>query len=300
MFRVSVLIVGLLWVTLAQALVLPIPQGKNNVVGGMQRAYIEPGDTVSTVARRYDMGALELLLANPKLRLNQVLKTWDKVLIPSAFIIPDVPHQGIVINLAELRLYYFPPGRPIVLTYPLGIGKEGWETPLGATEVLSKKEEPEWRVPESIRFYLLEEKGIQLPEVVPPGPENPLGHYAMRLALSGYLIHGTNNPSSIGLRSSSGCIRLYPEDIQQLFSQVRPGTKVTIIHEPYKLGWNNNKLYIEAHDPLPDYETFQFYDSNLSDRIDSIVNQQTQINRSYVQMAIKGHVGYPQLIGQGV
>lgn len=300
MLKTCVLLAGLLWMTLAEALVFPLPAGKNNIVGSMQQAYIEPGDTVNTVARRYDIGALELLLANPNLRLNQALRTWDKVLIPSAFILPDVPREGIIINLAELRLYYYPPGQSVVFTYPLGIGKEGWETPLGATTVISKKAEPEWRVPESIRFNLMEEKGVQLPEVVPPGPENPLGHFAMRLGLSGYLIHGTNNPSSIGLRSSSGCIRLYPEDIQQLFLQIKPGTKVTIVHEPYKLGWNNNKIYIEIHEPLSDYETIQFYYANLSDRIDSIVNQQTQINRTTVQMAIRGHVGYPQFIGQGV
>jgi L,D-transpeptidase ErfK/SrfK len=154
-----------------------------------------------------------------------------------------------VINLAELRLYYYPSDKNQVVTHPLGIGREGWSTPVGETQIIGKKKDPTWTVPESIRKEH-EEAGDPLPPVVPPGPNNPLGGYALYLGIQGYLLHGTNKPFGVGMRVSHGCIRLYPEDIEEFYLQVPIGTKVRIINQPYKVGWLDGQLYIEAHRPL--------------------------------------------------
>jgi L,D-transpeptidase ErfK/SrfK len=169
--------------------------------------------------------------------------------LPTQFILPPGPREGIVINLAELRLYYYPPGEGRVITHPLGIGREGWSTPTGEFKITTKTPNPTWRPPETIRAEHAA-NGDPLPEVVPPGPDNPLGAYAMRLSNPQYLIHGTNRPWGVGMRVSHGCIRLYPEDIKTLFPQVAKGTPVRIINAPYKAGWLNGMLFIEAHPPL--------------------------------------------------
>jgi L,D-transpeptidase ErfK/SrfK len=172
--------------------------------------------------------------------------------VPTQFILPSGKREGIVVNLAELRLYYFPANSNLVYTYPVGIGRTGWVTPVGTTRVADKVVNPTWRPPESIRQEQAA-LGRALPEVVPAGPANPLGTHAMRLALNGsYLIHGTNSPAGVGRRTSHGCIRMYEEDVAQLFSMVPVGTPVRIIHEPYKAGWSNGQLYVEAHKPLAD------------------------------------------------
>lgn len=224
-----------------------LPPNNDDVIGKVYYAYVKTGDTLATLAREYNVTFTELGKANPK--LSKRIRTNDRIIIPSSYILPPTERRGIVINISEMRLYYYPENQNVVMTAPVSIGREGWETPVGITSIIEKIQGPEWHPPESIKAYKAQQGEI-LPDVIPPGPNNPLGQYAMRLALRTYLIHGTNDPNSIGRRVSSGCIRMYPEDIEQLFYNVPIGTKVTIINEPYKAGWYKGMLFFEAHTPV--------------------------------------------------
>jgi L,D-transpeptidase ErfK/SrfK len=170
-------------------------------------------------------------------------------------VLPMAERTGIVINLPEHRLYYFPPVRsgngPEVWSYPVSIGKMDWHTPLGATKIVQKIKNPNWYPPQSVRDEHAS-KGDILPTVVPAGPDNPLGLFAMRLGIPGgsYLIHGTNRPAGVGMQVTHGCMRLYPEDIEQLFGMVPVNTKVTIVNQPFKLGWQGGRLWVEVHPAL--------------------------------------------------
>ena len=229
-----------------------LPPAGTDVVGIVQKTTAHHEDTLSDIARRYDLGYEEIVAANPD------VDPWlpgegAQVVLPTQFVLPDAPRKGLVLNLAAMRLFYYPPpdaGQPPrVITHPIGIGREGWQTPLGTSRITEKIVQPKWTVPASIRREH-EKKGDPLPAVVPPGPDNPLGEFAMRLSLPSYLIHGTNQPWGVGIRVSHGCIRLYPEDIARLFPQVPKGTRVTIVNQPYVAGWRNRQLYLEAHQPL--------------------------------------------------
>lgn len=233
----------------ASALTFPIPENDVNIIGKVQMAQAEPGDNFSTIGRRFDVGYFELVEANPEVSPKDP-PTWGKITIPSEFVLPTT-QKGIVVNLPELRLYYFEPTQGRVITFPIGIGREGWNTPVGLTTIESKTKNPTWYVPESIRAERKTE-GVELPKIVPPGPDNPLGDYKMRLAIPGgsFLIHGTNDPSGVGRRSSSGCIRMLPEDIEELYALVGVGAPVQILNEPNKIGWDGANLYLESHVPL--------------------------------------------------
>jgi len=235
---------------IATALTLPIANENTEIVGKVFKIQIEPGDRFREIARRYQVGYQELVYANPHVNPNKI-KAWSHLTIPQSFILPDAPRTGIVINLPEMRLYYYPPNTDTVMTYPIAVGRENWRTPIAKTRIIDKKADPAWHVPKSIKAHMLK-KGVVLPDVVPAGPDNPLGRYALRLALPGYLIHGTNDPYSVGKRSSSGCIRMYPEDIEELFSAISVNTPVHIINQPVKSGWQEDTLYLESHQPFPD------------------------------------------------
>lgn len=231
----------------AVALTFALPPKGDDIVGKVQWTQALPGDTFNKIGRRYDIGYFELVEANPTINPENP-QPGSIIVIPSRFILPP-KRQGLVINLAELRIYYYPAHRPVVITYPVGIGREGWDTPLGPSWIAEKMRNPIWTVPESIRKDRAKD-GVYLPVKVSPGPDNPLGGYAMRLKQATYLIHGTNDSQGIGRRSSAGCIRLYPEDIESLFAEVRRKEKVTIIDLPYKFGWEKYRLFLEAHVPL--------------------------------------------------
>lgn len=231
----------------AIALTFVLPPKGDDIVGHVQWTQALPGDTFNKIGRRYDMGYFELVEANPMIDPEHP-QPGSIIVIPSRFILPP-KRQGLVINLAELRIYYYPPHRHVVMTFPVGIGREGWDTPLGASWIAEKMRNPIWTVPESIRKDRAKD-GVYLPMKVPPGPDNPLGGYAMRLKQATYLIHGTNDSQGVGRRSSAGCIRLFPEDIESLFVEVRRKEKVTIIDLPYKFGWEKHRLFLEAHVPL--------------------------------------------------
>ncbi|MDH3715558.1 MAG: L,D-transpeptidase family protein [Gammaproteobacteria bacterium] len=252
------------------------------------------------VARHFDLGYNEITAANRQ--LNVWLPGDDNVvLIPARFILPRTPHSGIVLNLAEMRLYYYRAltqhGKREIVTYPVGIGRESWETPTLTTAVTEKKAQPSWFVPESIRIEYLA-KGKQLPAVVKPGPDNPLGEYALRLGDTGYLIHGTNRPGGIGMRVSHGCIRLYPEDIESLFAQVALGTQVRIVDEPAKAGFLDGQLYLEAHAPYDGSRTQDQVIASATEVIaQTALGRSVAVNWDRVREVMREANGIPTAIG---
>lgn len=213
----------------AYALTFPLPT-QGNKIGAYKKINANGGETILKLAERYDIGVYEMLRANPRLK-NRVLESGIEVIIPSQFTLPSGARQGIVLNLANMRIYYYHPDGQNVSTFPVGVGRQGWSTPLGNSQIVSKTKNPAWHPPASIRREAAR-KGKTLPLVIPPGPKNPLGRYAMNLGFKGILMHGTNSPRSIGLRSSHGCIRMYGRDIEELFGLVDVGTPIRVIYEP--------------------------------------------------------------------
>ncbi len=237
----------------AAAEVFSLQKGQD-LVGepGMLLAHHE--DTLPDIARLHHLGFDEIVAANPG------VDAWlpgegTRVTLPTERVIPDVPRTGLVVNLSEGRLYYFrndAKGQPVVETYPVSVGQVGRTMPLGLTKVIAKQKKPTWYPPKSIRDRHIAE-GDVLPPFIPPGPDNPLGEYALRLAIpsGSYLIHGTNKPVSVGLQITNGCIRLYPEDIEALFKEVPVGIPVRIVNQRIKTGWGlDGALYLEVHHPL--------------------------------------------------
>ncbi|HUX74044.1 MAG TPA: L,D-transpeptidase family protein [Steroidobacteraceae bacterium] len=226
----------------------------DDVVGYVQKTVIGKHDALPDVARRFDIGYDEVVLANPG--VDPWLPGVGRVVVvPTEYVLPQAPHRGVVINLAAMRIFYYPPrkrhGPQIVYTHPIGIGRIGWKTPEGTTRIISRQKDPVWIVPKSIRKEHAEDGDI-LPAVVPPGPDNPLGEYLFRLGWPSYLIHGTNKPYGVGMRVSHGCMHLYPEDIKQFFDLIPVGTKVTIVNQPYVFGWRNGTLYLQAYAVMKD------------------------------------------------
>jgi L,D-transpeptidase ErfK/SrfK len=225
-----------------------------DVVGYVQKVTVGKDDTMPDIARRFDVGYEEILLANPG------VDPWlpgvgREVVVPTQFVLPAAPHEGVVVNVAAMRIFYYPPhkkGEPqLVYTHPIGIGRVGWKTPEGTTKIVSRQKDPVWVVPKSVREEHAED-GEKLPAVVPAGPDNPLGQYAFRLSWPSYLIHGTNKPYGVGMRSSHGCMRLYPEDIAVFFDLIPIGTKVTVVNQPYLFGWRASVLYMQAYAVMED------------------------------------------------
>ena len=223
--------------------------GDQALVGTIAVVKTRENDTLSDIARHFGLGYNDISKANP------TIDPWtpapgSRLVLPLQFMLPDAPHKGIILNLANMRLYYYPKKEPDkVFTYPVGIGRQGWNTPMGLTSIVAKKANPVWVVPASIHREHAQ-KGDSLPSVVPAGPNNPLGLFAMRLGFPRYLIHGTNKPYGIGMQISHGCIQLYPEDIEVLFKNASVGMPVRIIHQPYLTAWHEDMLYLEANEPL--------------------------------------------------
>lgn len=229
---------------------------QQSVVGKLQVIEARDADTFVDIARAYNLGYDEILEANPG------VDPWlpgegTPILLPTRFVLPDAPREGIVINIASKRLFYYEPpdeaGTRAVFTYPIGIGREGTATPLGETTVTAKGRDPVWWPTANIRREYAAE-GNPLPAQVPPGPDNPLGRYVLKLGMPSYLIHGTNRPAGVGMRVSHGCVRLFPENIEHLYDVAPIGTKVTIVNQPFLLGWEGDQLLFEAHAPLADDE----------------------------------------------
>jgi len=238
----------------ANATIYTLAKPEDTVVGQDQTVVTVYEDTLYALAAKFSLGSEELIRVNPG------VDPWlpgagKQLIVPGRHILPPGPHEGIVVNLPEHRLYYYPKpkrGGPIeVITYPVSIGKMDWRTPLGSTRVIQKQKDPTWFPPESVRKEHAE-AGDPLPVKVGPGPANPLGAYAMRLAAGNgtYLIHGTNNPIAVGLAVTHGCIRMYPDDVAALFPLIPVGTPVRLINEPVKVAWAEGELLLEAHAPV--------------------------------------------------
>jgi L,D-transpeptidase ErfK/SrfK len=226
-----------------------------DIVGVVQKTNATKEDTLTDIARRFNIGYEEIVRANPG------VDPWlpgegREIVIPSQFVLPNAPREGIVINAAAMRLFYYPKvkkgEKQFVHTYPIGIGKVGWKTPQGSTKIVRRQKDPVWRPTASIIKEHLKERGEKLETVVKAGPDNPLGRHAFYLGWPTYLIHGTNKPAGVGLRSSHGCIRLYPEDIAALFESAPIGTTVSVVNQPFVFGWHEGALHIQAFDVLED------------------------------------------------
>lgn len=219
---------------------------RDGVVLGRRQVYaIRADDSLFEVARRYGLGYTEIAAANPGVD-PFVPEPGRRIVIPTEWILPDAPiRNGIIVNIAEMRLFFLRAERArTVATFPVGVGDEGTETPVGVYSIVEKVKSPAWNVPQTIRV-----EQPDLPAVVPPGPDNPLGSRALRLSDRTLLIHGTNRPWGIGTRSSHGCIRLYEEDIARLFEMVDGGTPVAVVDQPVKVAADGRRVFLEVHDP---------------------------------------------------
>lgn len=254
----------------------------DKVIGEVQVTHATMEDTLSDIARRFNLGYEELVRANPGVD-PWVPGAGREIILPTQFVLPDAPREGLVVNLAALRVFYFPKRKPgelqTVVTHPIGIGKVGWTTPEGVTKVVSKRKDPIWTPPASVRKEHAE-RGDLLPKVVPAGPDNPLGVFAMNLGWSGYLIHGTNKPYGVGMRSSHGCLRFYPEDIAILFNDMAVGTKVQVVNQRLTYGWHDGKLYVQVMPPTEEELTAQKAPSDAANQVLS-----TAITEQVLQLA---------------
>lgn len=268
MIRLATVLIST-WVPLAGfAEQFPLPADGSAVVGEVRTVVTGAEDTLLDLARREGLGFEDIARANPDVD-PWVPGEGTQIVLPTRYVLPGVAWEGVVINLPELRLYYFPKpvgdAEPIVETYPISIGRMDWGTPLGSTRVISKVADPSWYPPQSIRDEHAADNR-PLPPVVPAGPDNPLGRHAMRLDIPGYLIHGTNKPAGVGMRVTHGCIRMFPEDIERLFALIPLQTPVQIINQPYKMGWGSEgELVMEAHLPLEeDLDNHRFGPTELT------------------------------------
>lgn len=277
----------------------PIPPDNEALIGSAQ--YINAGmnDNVVTLAKQYDVGYNAMVKANPEIDMGRGFNLGTELHIPTQHLLPNQPRRGIVINLPEMRMYYYyPAGRNEVLTYPIGIGKIGKTIPITTTAVTRKMENPSWIPPQDIREFNLKQ-GIVLPKVMPPGPDNPLGPYAIYMRIPTYLIHSTIFPESVGKRASFGCIRMYESDIKSFFPAVDKGTPVAIINSPTKVGWQDNTLYLEAYEPLEEHDGA--YDASLPGMVHMLTSvtkeQNTLIDWQAVAYVAKTRDGIPHDVG---
>lgn len=279
-----------------------LPPGRGDLIGAMGTAQAAREDTLTDIARRTGLGYEEIIRANPK------VDVWlpgegTEVLLPTRYIVPPDAREGILVNIAEYRLYYFTTvgGKPAVATFPISVGRMDWDTPIGRHSILSKQENPTWYPPESIRKEHADD-GRQLAKMVPPGPNNPLGEYAMRLSNAGYLIHGTNRPVGVGMRVTHGCIRMYPEDIEWLFPKVAVRTAVQIVNQPYKFGWAGDGLYLEVHPPLE--EDASGDDRGMTEIMQQYVRategQPAEVDWALVEEVYRQKLGFPIRVGRAV
>lgn len=270
----------------------------NDVAGEVSEYTVLNDDTLYSIARKFDLGIVEIMAANPGVD-PWIPQEGSVISLPTMYIIPKVKHKGVLINLSELRLFYFPDNKTVI-TFPVGIGREGWQTPVGDTSILLKRKNPSWIPPASI----LAEKP-NLPKIVPPGPDNPMGQYALSLNWPGFAIHGTNKPHGIGLRSSHGCIRMYPEDIEALFNFVIKGTPVKVIDKAYTLGWLGDVLYLEVNptqeqtdDIMEDKIPEVIISSEVYTEIDKVTEKvKIEVDWGNVDEALIKRTGIPVAIG---
>ena len=287
----------------AAATVYELPENGAAIFGTDERIKSTYQDTLLDIARRYSLGYEEILRANPGVDM-WLPGEGTEILLPGRRILPPGPREGVVVNLPEHRLYYFPKTKkgekPVVITYPVSIGKMDWSTPLGQTYVIAKQKRPSWYPPESVRKEHLA-NGDPLPKVVPPGPDNPLGDFAMRLAVGGgsYMLHGTNNPMAVGMAITHGCIRMYPEDVAALFPLVPVGTKVWLINDPVKVAYADGELLLEVHPPVDkEGQTTELDLDSMVQLLDKAVGNDTAaIHWDLARETLQAANGMPAVVG---
>jgi L,D-transpeptidase ErfK/SrfK len=277
----------------SQASTFILPPADVDIIGQINTVTAGRNNTLLDIAREYDIGQNEILYANPD--VDRWLPADNSaVILPNRFILPNTKRSGLVINLPEMRLYYYPKPktgeRPVVITHPVSVGRMDWDTPLGKTRIVSKTEDPSWRPPQSIKDEAIAKGEDPLPDVVEAGPDNPLGRYAMRLGIPGYLIHSTNKPYGVGMRVTHGCLRMYPEDIEQLFVAIPVNTPVQLVNQPIKIGWLAGSLFLEVHPPLEeDEEKYQDYMQSVLDAIsDFLADEKNSGGVDSVNMSLSG------------
>jgi L,D-transpeptidase ErfK/SrfK len=302
--RAVLIIASLAVVAPAGATTYELGEGAPAVFGTVEHYTATYEDTLTDVARRFSLGYEEIVRANPG--IDPWLPGAGKdIVIPGRRILPSGPRDGIIVNLPEHRLYYFPKPKkktdaPIVITYPVSIGKMDWHTPLGQTRVVSKQKNPTWFPPESVRKEH-QERGDPLPAAVKAGPDNPLGAYALRLAITpgAYLIHGTNNPLAVGMAVTHGCMRMYPEDVEALFPVVPVGTKVYIVNEPVKVAFVDGELLLEAHPPVDaEGQTIEPNIEQFSQLLDQALGPTTAaVHWDFARETMQTANGLPTVVG---
>ena len=289
--------------TCALAAVYELPADGSTVVGTDSRIRINQQDRLFDVARQYGLGYPEIVRANPGADI-WLPGEGREILLPVRRILPPTPYEGIVVNLPEHRLYFYPKPRQgekrVVVTYPVSIGRMDWRSPLGQTRVIAKERNPNWYPPDSIRKEHAA-RGDPLPKVVPPGPKNPLGEYKMRLAVGDgtYEIHGTNNSAAVGLAVTHGCIRMYSEDVAALFASIAVGTKVWLINEPVKIAYVDGKLLMEVHPPVDgEGQTAEVDLEMMSQKLRRALGQDSgAIHWDFARKALEAATGVPTVVG---
>ncbi|GAB3306989.1 L,D-transpeptidase family protein [Haliea atlantica] len=298
LFLFSALVAGPLF---AASGIYPLPAPNEALVGELAETVTREEDTLVALARKYRTGYEALRAANPE------VDAWlpgegTPVVLPTRHLLPEAPREGIVVNIAELRLYHYEnnPERPDhVGVYSVSIGRDGRETPQATTRVTRKAKDPTWYPPESIRRDHAA-RGHSLSKVVPPGPANPLGRHAIYLGLPAYLIHGTNNPLGLGMQVTNGCVRMYPEDIESIFGRVPVGSQVSIVNQPVKAGWSDGVLYVESHKPLEGGETdWEARVAQLREALMGAVSGRENVSISWEQAeeALRKSSGLPVPVG---
>ena len=258
-------------------------------------------ETLLDIGRRHRLGYEEITLANP------AVDAWipgegTVVSLPTQFVLPHAPRKGLVINIAEYRMYYFvaKDDQVIIATFPISIGRMDWQTPLGRSSITNKVRKPAWYPPESIRAEWAAD-GRELGSMVPPGPDNPLGEYALRLSIPGYLIHGTNKPDGVGMQVTHGCIRMFPEDIEWLFPKIPLKTPVQIVNQPSKMGWSGDDLFLEVHPAIAQPED-ESTDRSLTEITEAYVKATTdhaaEVDWELVNDVFQRQSGIPIKVGR--
>lgn len=275
-----------------------VPPPEQTLIGQVQYTSVKSGEMPTTITQRYDLGINALERANPQIDMTKPFAYSMQLQVPTQHLLPNRVRQGIVINLPEMRMYYYLPGTTQVLTYPIGIGKIGKTIPIRNAIITRKKTDPTWIPPDDIREFNLE-KGIVLPRIMPPGPDNPLGPYAIYMSIPTYLIHSTPFPESIGTRASFGCIRMYESDIKTFFPTITSGIPIVIVNSPVKVGWQKDKLYMESHIPLEEHG--EAPDASLPGMVkmvsDASKDKPTLIDWQLVAFMAKERDGVPHQIG---
>lgn len=281
--------------------VFPLPPDDVDVVGEIQIVEARDEDTLLDIGRRYGIGFEAMRMANPGVDI-WIPGEGTEVVIPSRYILPPGPRKGLVINLPEMRIYYYPEPkageRPVVETYAVSVGRLDWSTPIGTTRVTGHVKDPAWYPPASVRERHANE-GRTLPRRVDPGPDNPLGGYAIGLDIPSYFIHGTNRPAGVGMRVTHGCIRMFPEDIEYIFNRLPRGTEVRIMNEPYKVGWASGQLFVQAFPPMEEdnIDDTQAYSKAVQEVV-KVLEQQPggRVDRDQLRAAIQTRNGLPVAI----